>query len=88
MKTTMPLWANSVNLRGLYFKKPVKVTFCECLHNYWDTSGNYSIEDKGLIKSDGCVSFASDDKKEVEIWMEGVLSSFHIIKGVIGNDLP
>ena len=67
------LWANSINLAGLYSKKPTQVFYNEDLEEYYDRGGNYSISGPGMITSEsgGVISFASESKEEVEIWTLG-----------------
>lgn len=72
--------ANSVNLSGLYSKTPVK------LHEddgWWDRNGNFDApaKDGPYSEVNGAVrGFASSDKREVEIWTDGVLAAMSGVK--------
>jgi hypothetical protein len=69
------VWAATVNLSGCYSSKPI-----ECKlggYNFsdgdlwWDKSGNIGVR-LGLKKTDGYTQFASEDKREVELFLMGV----------------
>jgi len=91
MPETKILYANSVNLVGLYKKTPVKCEYyskycsCdgECTCEYWDRSGNYSCPNKegSYSTSDNyVVGFVSADKEKVQIWTDGVLAGLNCVK--------
>lgn len=67
-----------INLGGLWSKKPLKAK----LHNEFETDvwwyrGNLSVKKLGLDKKlYGLTTFASTSEKEVQIWIDGVLSVF------------
>lgn len=77
-------YGNSINLSGLYSKIPIK-----CDHvadydkaTYWDESGNFDIDINklGTTVKDGCITFASENRNDVEIWTDGVLSTMKLLK--------
>lgn len=89
MKKELPkiLWANSVNLAGLFSKSPIKCVFVEEYFDnpYWvNKKQDFSVETIGLWNRDNrYIVFSSIDKQEVENWMNGVKSAHSIIHNVV-----
>lgn len=82
------LWANRINTAGaLYAERPVKVYLDQDKRVYWDREGNFDVPAGGpLGKSwenvDGCIFFASLERKHVELWTSGVLSGYSAIRAI------
>lgn len=80
MKKPTVRWANAVNLSGLYSKTPVK------LHEddgWWDRNGNFDAPAKDGPYSEGggrVQGFASAEKREVEIWTDGVQAAMSAVR--------
>lgn len=73
-KKSEKLWATSVNQYGVIDHKPIEVFQSEDWTNdYWDRSGNFSVQKTGFKTSDnGIVTFASKDKQEVQDFIDEV----------------
>jgi hypothetical protein len=65
------IYANRVNLSGLFFSKPIKCV--ESDDGEWFYSQKYDlvIDEIGLTNTDGCITFSSENKSEVESWTNG-----------------
>ena len=88
-KKKMPktVWANGVNLRGLWSDKPIKM-FC---HDsewgeeplYYDKLGDIEISSSlGLDIDQSVITFASVNKKEVQHWTDGALAVVQMLQEV------
>lgn len=77
------LWTNRVTLGGLQFYKPICCNLGENPLWYWDSTGNISCSPTllGQQLQDGYVYFTSFNKKEVEIWTQGVQAVMHLLRG-------
>lgn len=69
------LWATCLNLSGIWSKKPVRVTrhldeLGSPGFSYWDRSGNLTVKGAGLEVSRGCITYASKNKEEVELFIK------------------
>ena len=77
------LWANGVNLRGLWSDKPVKMYYAKSYYDdedvWYDCIGNLSVEKIGLDKCAHHITFASEDKSEVATWTQGALALCEIM---------
>ena len=71
-------WAARLNLSGLWSAKPVRVYRhslfdpFETPYEYWDRSGDLCIPHLGVEKEEGWVSFSSEDRAEVEAFIDEV----------------
>lgn len=65
------VWAIAINLNGLWCKKPRRMTWKEELQEYYDRGGDLSVPDIGLVVEPCITSFASENKKDVEIFIQG-----------------
>lgn len=74
-----PLYANAVNLSGLWSDTPVVVTRHDESGTYWDASGNLEVLRMGTTTQEGCITFASDKATEVVMWTLGVKAAMKII---------
>jgi len=73
MNKPKKLWVAWLNMGGgLHGNKPRRVTYMEDLDSYWDKTGDYDCRGAGLEINDSCASFASEDKEEVEIFIDGI----------------
>lgn len=81
------VWANRVNLGGLYSKTPLPVYWDSDLKSYWDSEGDLDV--KGSVSKFTvirhncyCVTVASPDKKDIEIWAQGAQHALFIVRGM------
>ena len=77
------VYCSAVNLSGLWSKKPLKMVYLdEETGTYWDRSGDFSCPGLGIQAQwgGGFISFASKNKREVEVWIYGVSASMHLLK--------
>ena len=74
-KTPDKIWAIGINLNGPWHNKPVRMTYHDDLDEWYDKSGNCSVSKLGLDdRRSGITTFASEDKKEVEVFIAGALA--------------
>jgi hypothetical protein len=80
------LWANSVNLVGLFSKTPIRCIFNDEYPNIrealWENDKlDFSVSKIGLDLSDisGLISFSSINREEVEAWTNGVRAAHSLI---------
>jgi len=73
------LWANAVNLSGVWFKRPRKVYFNELLKMYFDKTGDFEIAGPGFRIKDNFISFASESKEEVATWTKGCRAAMTLL---------
>ncbi len=85
-KLPKTIWVARVNLVGLYSKKPVKCSmveteYCDNRATWWDESGDFDVNllGEGALNHD-CITFASANKKEVELWIAGAIAAYSILK--------
>lgn len=79
MKEQKTLYANSVNLGGLYSPLPIAVTFDPETNAYWSNDGNFDIPKIGTTHFEGRVTFASDKMSEAVAWTIGAKAVMHIL---------
>ena len=75
-------YANSVGIKGLQFDEPV-VCSNKFINLYWDDTNSIFVDPKklGLDNSDlWTIQFSSTNKRDVEIWTQGVFSAIEILK--------
>jgi len=78
-------WAACLNLSGLWANKPLRIhrranddfdVFSdepqETTYEYWARDGNLRVVELGIYVLDGCITFASEDKKDVELFIQQV----------------
>jgi hypothetical protein len=69
------VWAAAVNMSGCYSSKPIECKLEQDAYDddpmWWDKSGDIGFR-LGLKKTDGYTQFASEDKREVELFLMGV----------------
>lgn len=81
------LWANKINLAGLYSTKPVLVVLKTAwqermwtIGTYWDATGDVDVEKEGEVRKYGSIIFASRNKKDVQNWTKGILAVNAMLK--------
>ena len=70
------VWANGINLVGLYSSKPVRCVWKEpgdSTGAWWDASGDFDVNRLGFEFGPMDV-FASASKRDVEMWTAGALA--------------
>lgn len=67
------IYANRVNLAGLYSKVPLKLTRQKGHSFYSDSEGDFvlAVSQIGDFSTDGQTTFSSPNLKEVELWTRG-----------------
>lgn len=75
-------WMAGINLAGLWSNKPIRGYFNADHENYWDRTGNLNVETVGEDSrvSGNLITFASKDKREVEIWLHGANSVMELLR--------
>jgi hypothetical protein len=87
-KKSKKLYANMLNLSGLYSNKPVMLTFDSESDRWWDKDGNFEATKVGTESACGYVKFTSESRREVECWTNGVLASMErLVEWCIGGEL-
>lgn len=72
------IWGAAINLSGVW--GPVKMSFDHEGDKFYDKNGNLSVDKIGKTVGYGVIEFGSRDKKEVEIWVDGVKSAMKILE--------
>jgi hypothetical protein len=71
MSTPEKVWMNGINLAGLWSPRPLRGTY-EANLREWYWRGNLSVSRLGLdVRQSGITTFASESKREVEIFTLG-----------------
>tara|TARA_R110002126_G_C10490983_1_gene504746 strand:+ start:8619 stop:8879 length:261 start_codon:yes stop_codon:yes gene_type:complete len=66
------VWFAVVNLGGgLLTRNPRRASLEHGPDGWWSKCGNYSAKKLGLDDRDGCITFASEDKKLVRAFCDG-----------------
>jgi hypothetical protein len=66
------LWAAKVNIGGgLCTEEPTHMVYSGEMGSYWDDEGDWDVRGPGLERHDGWACFASKNKREVEIFIQG-----------------
>lgn len=70
------IWANQINLAGLWSPIPERMKWDELQDCWWDRNGWFSIPKLGFYTryDSTIIGFSSENKKEVEIWTRGALA--------------
>jgi hypothetical protein len=68
------VYGAAINLVGIWGPKNM-IWDNEC-EQYYDSSGNFSIDKLGLNEKYGITEFSSTNKKEVELWIGGAKAAF------------
>lgn len=76
------VYVAGLNLSGLWSTKPLKAH--RDMGSWWVASGPLKddafVEKLGLHDRDGLITFASTSKRDVQLWIDGVLSSFKFLR--------
>ena len=73
------IWGAAINLVGVW--GPFEMFFDHELNQFFDKARDLSIDKIGKTVGYGVIEFGSRDKKEVEIWVDGVKSTMKMLKG-------
>lgn len=73
-------WGNSINLSGLYSNVPIRCILHKDSGNYWCADGNFNITKLGSDIRDGVIRFSSSNRKDVELWTDGVISAMILLR--------
>lgn len=71
MKQPEIVWANAINLSGLYSKEPIRCRLDDVLDNWWDRKGEFSVNVLGTHDTGGMIYFSSEVRNDVVFWTEG-----------------
>jgi len=77
------IYANAMNLTGLYSTKPVRCKWDAYTGLWWDSSGEFDVDKLGTDDRIGITTFASFDKKEVKFWTQGAMTVCERLKRVL-----
>ena len=79
-----PVWFIGINLNGMWRKTPYRGYWDEELQRWCDSSGSFDAKKIGLYSSKNsyCITFASHDKKDVEIFMQGAKALATLVQNV------
>lgn len=85
------LWANSMNLVGLYNDKPIRLTKedSELMdYSWWDEEGEYDCPGPGFHEDHNyqVIQYASHDRQKVVAWTQGVLATMKMMRKWCGED--
>lgn len=81
------VYANRVNLVGLYSPKPVKCTLTREFgeHTWWDREGEFDVHKIGTVADSGCITFASLDYEAVVAWTAGAKAVLQMLAQFAGT---
>lgn len=78
------IWANAVNLSGLWNKKPMLLKKHHNVYggtdSWWDKDGDFGVSFIGKDSRRGNITFSSTSKKEVEAWTDGVRDTMTMLQ--------
>jgi len=75
-----PLYANAVNLAGLYASLPLQVNYDPETGTYWDRGGDFDVTKIGTTHERGRIVFASDKNSEAVAWTLGVKATMSMLR--------
>lgn len=79
-KKPKTLWAARVNLSGLVSVCPIRVTYRSELEGWWDKTGEFDVTRPGIEGTSGSITFSSENKKEVQTWIEGACAVMQLLQ--------
>ena len=82
-KLKKPVWGAFVNLNGLYSQKPLRGYWNKNLECWWGDKGEIEFNMLGVEIRGAVTSFASYNKKDVEVFIEGAKSIQMILKNLL-----
>jgi hypothetical protein len=68
------IYGAAINLIGVW--GPLKMEWNENCKEFYDKTGDFSISKIGLRIEEDIIEFGSKNKKEVEIWVNGIKCAF------------
>jgi len=74
------IYANAVNLSGLWSPWPIRLKWNGELESYWDDSGDFDVDELGEKDQGGIITFASTSVEEVKQWTNGAKAVMKLIK--------
>lgn len=74
---TKTLYANMINLSGLYSMTPIEVYYQSETKLWWDKSGNFCVGMVGLDERGGITVFSDKDYGIAKAWTYGVISAMN-----------
>lgn len=85
MAKKKPIWGAFVNLNGLYSQQPIRAYWCEASGYWWTKDDNLEFPQLGIgrIKNWPGTSFASYNKQDVELFIEGCKALQRILKNLL-----
>ncbi|UCG02565.1 MAG: hypothetical protein JSW11_00950 [Candidatus Heimdallarchaeota archaeon] len=72
------VYGAAVNLSGLW--GPYKMSWDEECNQYYDKSGEFSVNQLGEYHRDGVIEFASQNKNETFLWASGVKAAMKMLR--------
>lgn len=80
-KRPKEIYIAALNLSGLWSQTPIKAKYNDECEWWEDRSGDLLVNKIGLDhKENGIITFGSVSQKEVQIWIDGILASFKMMK--------
>jgi hypothetical protein len=87
MQNVDHVWANAVNLAGLYSSDPIKCVpydsafgEAEDTDEYWGDDGEFCCPNKpGIYDKDRIIVFVAYERVDVEIWTNGVKAVMNMV---------
>ena len=87
-KLPKKVWGIGINLNGPWATKPFRLTYDDELDEWYDKAGNLSVKKLGVHRHYGIITFASESKHEVEIFIAGIKAASQTIINVAWIGLP
>lgn len=72
------IYGAAVSLSGVW--GPIRMTPSKYdIDDYWDRTGDFSIDKLGEHRKDGIITFASPDRAKTALWVKGVKASMKML---------
>jgi len=80
-----PIWGAFVNLNGLYSQRPIRGYWHVTHRCWWTKDGNLEFTQLGITRTKNWpgTAFASYNKKDVEMFIEGAKAMQRILKNLL-----
>jgi hypothetical protein len=87
-KLPKKVWGIGINLNGPWAAKPFRLIYDYELDEWYDKAGDLGVKKLGVHRHYGVITFASESKHEVEIFIAGMKAASQTIINVAWMGLP
>jgi len=79
------IWVAAITPTGLFYPKPLKVTWDSDSESWWDQKGKLEVTKLGLYTRPNFISYSSPEREKVASWMLGVRCTNQLLNNVTGR---